>query len=131
MEENQEKSDDSADYYGGIIKMDAVNRNIHLLLTAIQKSEVYRNYKKQEEILEKNPELYARVQQFKADNFRLQNEEKGNLLQAADRLAKESAELRRNPEVNAYLDAELALCRMMQQICKTLTDGIDIKIPEI
>ena len=33
--------------------MDAVNRNIHLLLTAIQKSEVYRNYKKQEEILEK------------------------------------------------------------------------------
>ena len=111
--------------------MDAVNRNIHLLLTAIQKSEVYRNYKRQEEILEKNPELYARVQQFRADNFRLQNEEKGNLLQAADRLAKESAELRRNPEVNAYLDAELALCRMMQQICKTLTDGIDIKIPEI
>ena len=111
--------------------MDAVNRNIHLLLTAIQKSEVYRNYKKQEEILEKNPELYARVQQFRADNFCLQNEEKGNLLQAADRLAKESAELRRNPEVNAYLDAELALCRMMQQICKTLTDGIDIKIPEI
>ena len=53
------------------------------------------------------------------------------MLQAADRLAKESAELRRNPEVNAYLDAELALCRMMQQICKTLTDGIDIKIPEI
>lgn len=111
--------------------MDAVNRNIHLLLTAIQKSEVYRNYKKQEEILEKNPELYARVQQFRADNFCLQNEEKGNLLQAADHLAKESAELRRNPEVNAYLDAELALCRMMQQICKTLTDGIDIKIPEV
>ena len=111
--------------------MDAVNRNIHLLLTAIQKSEVYRNYKKQEEILEKNPELYARVQQFRADNFCLQNEEKGNLLQAADHLAKESVELRRNPEVNAYLDAELALCRMMQQICKTLTDGIDIKIPEI
>ena len=41
--------------------MDAVNRNIHLLLTAIQKSEVYRNYKKQEEILEKNPELYLKA----------------------------------------------------------------------
>ena len=37
----------------------------------------------------------------------------------------------KNPEVNAYLDAELALCRMMQQICKTLTDGIEIKVPEI
>lgn len=35
--------------------MDAVNRNIHLLLNSIQKSDVYRTYKKQEAILEKNP----------------------------------------------------------------------------
>ena len=103
--------------------MDAVNRNIHLLLNSIQKSDVYRTYKKQEAILEKNPELVSRVQHFRSDNFRLQNEERGNLLQ--------DAELRRNPEVNVYLDAELALCRMMQQICKTLTDGIEIKVPEI
>ena len=102
--------------------MDAVNRNIHLLLNSIQKSDVYRTYKKQEAILEKNPELVSRVQHFRSDNFRLQN---------AEQLARESAELRRNPEVNAYLDAELALCRMMQQICKTLTDGIEIKVPEI
>ena len=111
--------------------MDAVNRNIHLLLNSIQKSDVYRTYKKQEAILEKNPELVSRVQHFRSDNFRLQNEERGNLLQDAEQLARESAELRRNPEVNAYLDAELALCRMMKQICKTLTDGIEIKVPEI
>lgn len=94
--------------------MDAVNRNIHLLLNSIQKSDVYRTYKKQEAILEKNPELVSRVQHFRSDNFRLQNEERGNLLQDAEQLARESAELRRNPEVNAYLDAELALCRMMR-----------------
>ena len=110
--------------------MHAVNRNIHLLLNSIQKSDVYRTYKKQEAILEKNPELASRVQHFRSDNFRLQNEERGNLLQDAEQLARESAELRRNPEVNAYLDAELALCRMMQQICMTLTDGIEIKVPE-
>ena len=46
------------------------------------------------------------------------------MLQDAEQLARESAELRRNRRQNAYLDAELALCRMMQQICKTLTDGI-------
>ena len=142
--------------------MDAVNRNIHLLLNSIQKSDVYRTYKKQEAILEKNPELVSRVQHCRSDNFRLQNEERGNLLQDAEQLdsrpknqknhadlyaaesrrhqrqrqkaiekERKSAELRRNPEVNAYLDAELALCRMMQQICKTLTDGIEIKVPEI
>ncbi|MBU5479701.1 YlbF family regulator [Blautia sp. MSJ-19] len=111
--------------------MDTVNRNIHLLLNSIQKSEVYKTFKKQEALLEKNPELAERVLRFRADNFRLQNEERGNLLQDAEQLARESAELRRNPEVNAYLDAELALCRMMQQICRTLTEGIDIKIPQV
>lgn len=109
--------------------MDAVNRNIHALLTSVQKSDVYKTFKKQEAILEKDPELAERVRHFRAENFRLQNGECGNLLQGAEELARESAELRRNPKVNAYLDAELALCRMMQQICKTLTDGIEIKIP--
>ena len=38
-------------------------------------------------------------------------------------------ELRSNPQVNAYLDAELALCRMMQKISMELTDGIDLDAP--
>ena len=63
--------------------MDAVNRNIHLLLNSIQKSDVYRTYKKQEAILEKNPELVSRVQHFRSD------EERGNLLQDAEQLARE------------------------------------------
>ena len=46
-------------------------------------------------------------------------------------MGKESAELRRHPEVNAYLDAELALCKMMQRICIKLGEGIDIDVPGI
>mgnify|MGYP002241893538 CR=1 FL=1 len=132
MEANKEKSDDPADHYGGINNMDAVNRNIHLLLlNSIQKKMCTELTRNRRQSWKKNPELVSRVQHFRSDNFRLQNEERGNLLQDAEQLARESAELRRNPEVNAYLDAELALCRMMQQICKTLTDGIEIKVPEI
>ena len=44
--------------------MDAVNRNIHLLLNSIQKSDVYRTYKKQEAILEKNPFIDAIVARY-------------------------------------------------------------------
>lgn len=54
-----------------------------------------------------------------------------NILAKAEQLARESEELRSFPEVNAYLDAELALCRMMQKICRTLTDGIEMNIPRI
>ena len=49
----------------------------------------------------------------------------------AEHLTRESAELRRIPEVNAYLDAELAICRMMQRVCKELTEGLDIHTPDL
>lgn len=110
--------------------MDSVNKNIMALRSSVQKCQIYKEYKKQEAIINSNPELAERVKRFRADNFRLQNESrKETLLQNAQQLAKESAELRRNPEVNAYLDAELALCRLVQQICKSITEGIEMDIP--
>ena len=110
--------------------METVNRNIHALLNSIQKCQIYKDFKKQEEILNKNPELAERVQRFRAENFRLQNEEgQKDVLAKAEQLSRESEELRSFPEVKAYLDAELALCRMMQKICRTLTDGVEMNIP--
>ena len=46
-----------------------------------------------------------------------------------EQMGKESAELRRHPLVNAYLDAELALCKMMQRICVKVAEGIDMDVP--
>ena len=112
--------------------MDAVSRNIRILLSVVKRSEVYREYKKQEDILNKNPQLRERVDQFRADNFRLQNEAgREDLFLVAEQLSRESAELRRIPEVNAYLDAELALCKKMQRICRELTEGIDMHVPNL
>lgn len=51
--------------------METVNRNIHALLNSIQKCQVYKDFKKQEAILNKNPELAQRVQHFRAENFRM------------------------------------------------------------
>ena len=91
--------------------MENINRNIHMLLQSIKKSSVYKEYRLQEQILKKNPELAERVRQFRSENFRLQNEEdRGQMFQLAEKLSRESAELRRNPQVNAYLDAELEMC---------------------
>lgn len=97
--------------------MDGINRNIHMLIQSVRKSSVYKEYRFQEEILNQNPELAERVRQFRADNFRLQNEEdRSNMFHLAEVLSRESEELRRIPQVNAYLDAELDLCRMLQRI---------------
>lgn len=53
------------------------------------------------------------------------------MFRLADELSGEAAQLRRIPQVNAYLDAELALCRMLQRICRTLTEGIEMDIPPL
>ncbi|HIY00520.1 MAG TPA: YlbF family regulator [Candidatus Blautia faecipullorum] len=112
--------------------MDTIERNIHTLLVSIKRSSVYKEYKEQENILNKTPELAERVSQFRANNFRLQNEgDRSDLFRSADQVLKESADLRRDPRVNAYLDAELALCRLMQHVCRSLTAGIDMNIPPL
>jgi cell fate (sporulation/competence/biofilm development) regulator YlbF (YheA/YmcA/DUF963 family) len=112
--------------------MDKIESKISELLTLIRESEVYEDYKKQEENIERNPELKARVDAFRTANFRLQNEvERDNLFQAIDQITRESAQLRNDPQVNAYLDAELALCRLMQKIGRTLTEGINMNVPEL
>ena len=70
--------------------METVNRNIHALLNSIQKCQVYKDFKKQEAILNKNPELAQRVQHFRAENFKLQNVgDPENILAKAEQLANE------------------------------------------
>ena len=111
--------------------MDELSQNIEQLLQVIKAGEIYKEYKEQETKLKEDPELMERVRQFRKNNFQIQvDSHKDEIFNAVDRLQTESAELRKIHEVNAYLDAELALCRMMQDVCRKLSDGIDIDIPE-
>ena len=48
-----------------------------------------------------------------------------------DRIYHQSRELRKNPKVNEYLDAELAMCKLMQRIAGRITEEIDIEVPDI
>ena len=112
--------------------MDIVERNVQILVSVIRQSSVYKEYKKQEEILSKQPELKDRVNRFRAGNYLAQREmEREHLFEKMDELVKESVELRKIPEVNAYLDAELALCRLIQKITRELTWGIGLDIPAL
>lgn len=109
-----------------------IEESVERLLEVIRESKVYRDYKKQEEQIMANPELLERVNQFRVKNYRLQKEaESQGLFRVADSISKESSQLRKIPEVNAYLDAELALCKLLQKIGRTVTEGIDMMIPEL
>ena len=112
--------------------MNEIKDCIDTLLAAIQNSEEYQEFVKYKEELEQDPELLERVNAFRGNNFRLQNEaNRDELFRGTEQLNRESRELRKIPQVNAFLDAELALCKLMQKICKTLTEGIDLDIPKL
>ena len=112
------------------MKPNTIDENISSLLEAFKESPEYVEFQKQNEILKQKPELKKRVDDFRGDNYRVQNEcGSDNLFDVVEQMGRESAELRRHPEVNAYLDAELALCKMMQKICVKLAEGIDMDIP--
>ena len=127
METYQEKSDDPSNHYGGISRgaMNEIKDCIDALLAAVQNSEEYQKFEKYRDLLD-------RVNAFRGNNFRLQNEaNRDELFRGTEQLNRESRELRRDPLVNAFLDAELALCKLMQKICRTLTEGINLDIPEL
>lgn len=110
--------------------MDEIEKLTGMLLEAVRASTIYTEFRKQEDILLKDPELFDRVSSFRADNFRFQQGiPDDELYGLVEKLDSESRELRKIPEVNAYLEAELALCRMIQEVCRTLTEGIEICLP--
>lgn len=114
------------------METNTIEESISQLMDAIKNSAEYQEFQKQNELLRQEPELKNRVEVFRRENYRVQNEcDMDSLFDVVEQMGRESAQLRRLPQVNAYLDAELALCKMMQRICVKLTECIDMDVPGI
>lgn len=94
----------------------------------IQKSETYQEYLLQRERLKKQPELYDKVNEYRQRNFDIQNEtDSEEMFDRMEAFEQEYAKFRENPLVEDFLRAELAFCRMMQDINVLLTAEIDFE----
>ena len=81
--------------------MNEIKDCIDALLAAVQNSEEYQEFEKYRDLLKENPELMDRVNAFRGNNFRLQNEaNRDELFRGTEQLNRESRELRRDPLVN-------------------------------
>ena len=76
----------------------------------IRETDVYKSYTMQLARLKKNPELYKQVNDYRKLNFEMQN-----AVQVEDLF------------VDDFLKAELALCRMMQEINALIVDGLNFE----
>lgn len=94
----------------------------------IQSSDTYQKYFFQREKVKKQPELYEKINEFRQRNFDLQNEtDSEELFDRMDAFEKEYEKFRENPLVDDFLRAELAFCRMMQDVNVILTTEIDFE----
>ncbi len=110
--------------------MEQYEKAMDEFIQAMKNSRVYREYREQEERLAMNPELMDRVRRFRGGVFEMQkNSDNAEVLSLAEEIRKENIELRRIPEVNAYLDAELALCKMIQKTMRRIIGSIEFDVP--
>ena len=95
----------------------------------IMTSDTYRQYYYQREKIKKQPELYEKVNEFRQRNFDLQNEtDSDDMLDRMEAFEREYEKFRENPLVADFLRAELAFCRMMQEVYVLLADEVDFEV---
>ena len=106
--------------------MDKVTECLDALIEEMRESRAYQNYLWMEEELEKDPDLKSRVV-----DYRLQQSENVDLYDAVDSLERDSYALRKSEKANAYLEAELEVCKMVQKVQDCISEAIRIGVPEI
>lgn len=94
----------------------------------IQETDTYKEYYNQRERVKKQPELYDKINEFRQRNFDLQQEsDSEDLFDRMEAFDQEYAKFRENPLVDDFLRAELAFCRMMQEVEILLAAEIDFE----
>ncbi len=92
----------------------------------IKDSETYKKYMTENNKMKNYPELKKRVDEYRRNLYILQNTEDGDkLYDEVDKIEAEGESLRAIPLVNDFLGAELAFCRMMQNIYRQITAEVD------
>lgn len=95
---------------------------------SIRESDIYKTYYFQLERLKRNPELFEKVNEFRRRNYEIQNTSQVNeLFDKMDAFEKEYEKFRENPIVDDFLRAELAFCRLMQEVFTYITGELDFQ----
>lgn len=103
--------------------MNDIDVAVEQMINAIICSEEYIEYDVQRNKVKQYPELKVQIDEFRTRNFMLQNSADYRFEQI-EALEKEYATFRENPLVSDFLAAELALCRLIQDIDSRLVEAL-------
>lgn len=106
--------------------MSDLDRVMKELIQAIKESEEYRDYLEAREILSADEEKYRRTNLYRKQCYLFQVRE--TPMTEITYLTDFREELTEDPEIERFILAENALCRMIQKINYSIVDEIDFEI---
>lgn len=106
--------------------MNQVDETVDTLASALLVSEEYLEYKKQLDQVKQFPELKEKIDEYRRRNYELQYSP-DLAFDKIDRFEREYRKFREDPLVSDFLTAELALCRLLQNINDRLMETISFE----
>ncbi len=112
--------------------MDKIQRCVDNLIELICEGETYQRYIHCEKKLHEHPELLKKIDEIRVAAYRLNNgENSGDMYAQIEQFEQKFHEYHRISLVNEFLEAELDVCKMLQQIGTNIQGGVAIRIPKL
>ncbi len=103
--------------------MSNIDYAVEELISSVLSSETYREYSEVLAKVKQEPDLKRQIDEFRRRNYELQNEVDYDF-NKIEQFEKENESFREIPLVSDFLAAELAFCRMMQEINLRVTGAL-------
>lgn len=103
--------------------MSKIDSAVEAFIAAIIDTDEYKEYDEQRKKVNQNPELKTQIDEFRRRNFMLQTSE-DTAFEKIDQFEREYEDFRENTLVSDFLAAELAFCRMIQDINIRITEAV-------
>lgn len=111
-----------------LIKEAGILEDVNMFLDAIYETKEYKEFQIQKEKIKRFPEIKAKIDELRLENYELQNRpQSDNLMVELEQLQKKYENFLETPLVADFMQAELDFCRMIQNINVYITKQLDFE----
>lgn len=108
--------------------MDCLKQETENFIEQIKKTEIFQNFNEKKIALKQDPDLWYATCQYRRERFEMQRDtEEAELYDRMDEFEKKYRELLLKKPVADYLDAEISMCRLLQNISVSLIQALEFE----
>ncbi|MCD8365173.1 MAG: YlbF family regulator [Clostridiales bacterium] len=101
--------------------MQTIKESLDGMIEVLKESEEFHRYRETRRKVSDDPVKEKRLMEFRRKNYLLQNSDQSvDLFTESDRLMKEYQDLYQDPVVRDFMDAEVAVCKIVQTVNREL-----------